>query len=148
MTIELSAAVVSASLPTLGPALITLWGNVTHRVCDRYSRSKLSQPDQERVTATGNEGSANSGMGSRQNLRQDDEDTCYDLAEFSGQHCGQGTKHADATGQRPTSQGDEGHDDKTLSLAVTKSRDGASDEILLNAVQFRRSVTKSSVRLP
>lgn len=146
-TIELSAAVVSASFPTLGPAMITMWRNLSHTVGDGYKHNKSSRPSQGRGTATGDQGPTNSGMGSQQNLRQEDEEALYDLADFIGRY-GQGASRAGANTQRPASQGAESHDGKPLSLAVTKSQDGASDEVLLNAIQVRRSVSQSSIHLP
>lgn len=76
---------------------------------------------------------------------QEDDGTIYNLSDFMKEHDGSSSVHADLdVGEnRPVTGGTGGQEDKSLALSVTRSQDGASDEVPLNGIRPRRSASHS-----
>lgn len=139
--IEMTAAVVSASFPTLGPALIEF--NQKLRSCSGIRKFRTAgHPNRRRTDTLRRQDMAGSSTGNHTG-EEDDDGTIYNLSDFLKGHDGSGLKHADVIEERPVTGGTGGHEDKALSLSVTRSQDGASDEVPLNGIRPRRSASHS-----
>lgn len=139
--IEMTAAIVSTSFPTLGPALIEL--NKKLRSCSGFRKFRTADyPNRRQTDALRRHDMAGSSTGNHTG-EEDDDGTIYNLSDFMKGHDGSGSKHADVSGDRPVTRGTGSHEDKALSLSVTRSQDGASDEFPLNGIRPRRSASHS-----
>lgn len=143
--IEMTAAVVSVSFPTLGPALI----EISHKLrsCPGVREPRpVNHPGRRQATAMRLQESAESSTG---NQLDAEGGTLYNLSEFVKGHKGLNTSQDERVGHRPTTRETaRDHEDKAMSLTVTRSQDGASDEVPLNGIRIRRSVSQSSTRAP
>lgn len=136
VVIEQAAAVSSASFPTLGPALLEsihqfrrLLGLSTrprHRQTAAMEHEEVVNPNRARFSSP-----------------EEENGELFDLADFMKAQNGSSSSHA-----RPATDETEKYRGKALSLTMTRSQDGASDETPLNSVRVRRSVILASVQTP
>lgn len=150
--IEMTAAVASVSFPALGPALIEIYQKLRSCTGLRGPKPPGKQPDR-RGQATArrkHQDSAESTTAIHQVAGEEDGSTLYSLADFvkGGHKELNASQTEEVGGYRPTTRETAlDHDDKALSLTVTRSPDGASDEVPLNGgIRARRSVSQSSMR--
>lgn len=143
--IEMTAAVVSVSLPALGPAVIEAQRRL--RSCGLFGQKRTEQCP-ERLQATSRRAIILSefdiGIRSQEEERQSAPHMASDATrqqEVSG-----AVQNERVTPWAVEGNVSGGQEDKTLSLMVTRSEDGASDEVPMNSISARRSMSQSSCR--
>lgn len=149
--IEMTAAVVSVSFPALGPALIEIYKKLLSCAGLKKSRTAKPRSDQRHAAAIkGHQEPIESTTAI--NLAEEDGGTLYSLSDFVKGHeeTHESWGQAGEVGRRPvtTETARDQEDSKALSLTVTRSQDRASDEVPLNGIRARRSVSQSSTQGP
>lgn len=142
--IEATAAVVSASFPAMGPALIQIWRNLRHLVdkCRGLAtNAQAARPRQDRDLRTMNE-EPNLTGGRSPTHHPDEVDGSFHRLYSKGQN-GSAVTHFDDHGQ-PLPIGDiEDPENRGSSLRVTMNGDTASEEIPLRTMQMPLSEAES-----